>query len=177
MTTQGSGETDTAVHVGSQLVEAGETVATAESITGGLVAKRLTDVPGASEYVHGGMITYAYDAKRTMLGVSRETLDATGAVSEQTAVEMAQGIRDRTDTSWGVAVTGIAGPGGGSAAKPVGTVYIAIAYAAPWGSNASYATATGYHFDGDRETIRLQAAERALLELAAAMDEQTKEDQ
>ena len=92
--------------VGDLLTERGETLATAESLTGGLVGSRVTDVPGASAYFDRGFVTYAYDAKRELLGVSRESLDAEGAVSATVAEQMAAGARDRADTTWGVATTG-----------------------------------------------------------------------
>jgi nicotinamide-nucleotide amidase len=102
-------------------------LATAESCTGGLVAAMLTNVPGASEVFHEGFVTYANEAKMRALGVSEETLASYGAVSEQTAREMAQGAREKARADYGLAVTGIAGPGGGSEEKPVGLVYVALA--------------------------------------------------
>lgn len=104
----------------------GQTLAVAESCTGGLVAKRITDLAGCSDVFLGGCVTYANEAKIQLLGVRKETLEQYGAVSEQTARQMARGVRTRLGASVGVATTGIAGPGGGSAEKPVGTVYVAI---------------------------------------------------
>ena len=112
--------------VGRLLGKAGLTVALAESCTGGMMASRLTDVPGSSEYFLGGAVTYANAAKIDLAGVSPETLGRFGAVSEEVAREMAAGIRRRFGASVGLGVTGIAGPGGGSAEKPVGTVHLAL---------------------------------------------------
>lgn len=105
----------------------GWTVATAESCTGGLVADTLTDLPGSSDYVLGGIVAYADRVKVALLGVEPELLDARGAVSAHVAKAMALGARLRFGTTFGLAVTGIAGPGGGSAAKPVGLTFIAVA--------------------------------------------------
>ncbi len=157
--------------VGAVLRERGETVATAESCTGGLVCSLLTDVSGSSAYVDRGFVTYAYDAKREVLGVSRESLDSRGAVSQAVAREMAAGARDHADTTWGVSTTGIAGPDGGSEEKPVGTVWIGVAYAAPWGSEASFSRAVLEEFDGDRLAIKRAAAEAALSELLGAIED------
>jgi len=161
--------------VGEALTEAGETVAVAESCTGGLVASRITDVPGSSDYFDRGVVTYANDAKQELLGVSREALDAHGAVSEGVARQMAAGVRDTAGTTWGVSTTGIAGPGGGTAEKPVGTVYVGVAYAAPWGTQASNARATRYRFEGDRSACKSQFATQALAELLEAVEETKRE--
>lgn len=151
--------------VGEALREEGATVAIAESCTGGLIGSMLTDIPGSSDYLDRGFITYAYGAKREMVGVSREALDEYGAVSEPVAREMARGARDVADTTWGVSTTGIAGPSGGSEESPVGTVYIGVAYAAPWGSGDSYATVSRYEFDGSRTEIKGKIARQALSDL------------
>ena len=108
------------------LREKGMTLATAESCTGGLIAKRVTDLAGCSDVFLGGCVTYANEAKERLIGVSRETLEKYGAVSEQTAREMARGVRLALGADVGIATTGIAGPGGGTPDKPVGTVYIAV---------------------------------------------------
>ena len=108
------------------LREKGLTLATAESCTGGFMAKRITDIAGCSDVFLGGCVTYANEAKERLLGVKRETLEQYGAVSEQTAMEMAKGVREALGADIGVSSTGIAGPGGGSEEKPVGTVYIGI---------------------------------------------------
>ncbi|TMT86821.1 CinA family protein [Haloterrigena sp. H1] len=158
--------------VGDALRDREETLAVAESCTGGLIGAAITAVPGASDYFDAGLATYAYDAKRRHLGVSREALDEHGAVSEPVARQMAQGVRDVTDVTWGVATTGIAGPTGGTDDDPVGTVYIGISYAGPWGSEESYATVTRYVFDGDRAAVRAKTVDRALEDLLAEIEAQ-----
>jgi len=109
------------------LTERGWTLALAESCTGGFIANRITNVPGASAVLRAGLVTYSNAAKETLVGVRHETLAKHGAVSEAVAREMAEGARRRTDAHFGISVTGIAGPGGGSPEKPVGTVFIALA--------------------------------------------------
>ncbi|XVH31611.1 CinA family protein [Haloferacaceae archaeon DSL9] len=148
--------------VGERLRDRGETVAVAESLTGGLVCSLLTDVPGSSDYFDRGLVTYAYDAKRAELAVPRELLDERGAVSPEVAEAMARGVRDIADTTWGVSTTGIAGPGGGSDEKPVGLVYTGVAYAAPWGTTDSFVRVEKHRFDGDRKAVKRRAAECAL---------------
>lgn len=148
--------------LGTLLVEREDTLAAAESLTGGLVGSRVTDVPGASAYFDRGYVTYAYDAKRELLGVSRESLDADGAVSAPVARQMAAGARDRAGTTWAVATTGIAGPDGGTAEKPVGLVYVGIAYAAPWGTEESFVRTERVVIDGDRDAVKRGAADAAL---------------
>jgi len=103
------------------------TVATAESCTGGLVAHLITEVPGSSAYLRGGVVAYSDDVKRSTLGVPGEAIAAHGAVSAQVAVAMAEGVRARLGSDLGVGVTGVAGPDGGTDAKPVGLVYVAVA--------------------------------------------------
>jgi len=156
--------------VGNRLRERNETLAVAESLTGGLVCSRLTDIPGASDYFDRGLVAYSNDAKQTELGVSRESLDSDGAVSESVASEMARGIRDTAQTTWGVSTTGIAGPTGGTADKPVGLVYIGVAYAGPWGSQSSFTRVDRHVFDGDRSAVTQQSATQALLALNDALD-------
>ncbi|MFC7254811.1 CinA family protein [Haloplanus litoreus] len=146
--------------LGRRLRERGETVAVAESLTGGLVGSVLTDVPGSSDYFDRGVVTYSNDAKLDALGVSRESLDAHGAVSAPVAREMAQSVRDTAGTDWGVSTTGIAGPAGGTEEKPVGLVFVGLAHAAPWGSGDSFVRAERHVFDGDRWTIKVRAPDR-----------------
>ena len=109
------------------MVTAGLTLATAESCTGGAVASQLTALPGASEYYVGGVVSYSNDVKESILQVSHDTLVTHGAVSEETVIQMAEGVRRQLHADFGIATTGIAGPGGGTPEKPVGTVWIAVA--------------------------------------------------
>ena len=118
---------DLAARLGARCAALGLTVATAESCTGGLVAHLMTEVPGSSAYLRGGIVAYADDVKRSALGVPREVIAAHGAVSAQVALAMAEGVRRVLGTDLAVAVTGVAGPDGGSEAKPVGLVYVAVA--------------------------------------------------
>ncbi|SFF91800.1 nicotinamide-nucleotide amidase [Halopelagius inordinatus] len=156
--------------VGDALRERGETLAVAESCTGGLVGSFLTDVPGSSDYFDRSVVTYSYDAKLTELAVSRESLDEHGAVSEPVARQMAAGVRDTAGTDWGVATTGIAGPDGGTEEKPVGTVYIGLAYAGEWGTGDSTTTVERHVFDGDRRAVKEQIARRALETVTDAVE-------
>lgn len=128
---------------------------TAESCTGGLVASRCTDMPGSSRWFFGGFVTYDNRAKMDWLNVRAETLRLHGAVSEQTVREMAAGALARSGAQVALAISGIAGPSGGTPDKPVGTVW--IAWAGPHGVEAER-----FHFDGDRAAVRQQAAEAAL---------------
>jgi PncC family amidohydrolase len=116
--------------VGALLVDRSMTVSLAESCTGGQVMKHLSDVPGSSRYLAGGVVAYSNDLKINLLGVPRAVIERHGAVSEPTARLMAEGVKKVTGTSLGVGITGIAGPGGGTAEKPTGLVYIALAGAA-----------------------------------------------
>jgi len=166
-----SDETDRIEKIaGEQLRERGETLAVAESLTGGRVCARLTAIPGASDYFDRGVVAYSNRAKQTDLGVSRESLDADGAVSESVAREMARGVRDTAGTTWGVSTTGIAGPTGGSDDKPVGLVYVGVAYAGPWGSESSFSRVDRHVFDGDRQAVAQQSAAAALSVLDEALD-------
>lgn len=159
--------------VGDRLRAVGETVAVAESCTGGLVGSLLTDVPGSSDYFDRSVVTYSYDAKLETLAVSRELLDDHGAVSEPVARAMARGVCDVAGTDWGVATTGIAGPGGGSPEKPVGTVFVAVANRAAWGTGDSETRVARYEFDGDRRQVKEQIARRALGDLLVAVDNES----
>ena len=164
-------ETPPADRLSALLGDRDETLATAESLTGGLVGSRVTDVPGASAYFDRGFVTYTYDAKRELLGVSRESLDAHGAVSEPVVREMAAGARDRADADWAVATTGIAGPAGGTDEKPVGLVHVGVAHAAPWGTGDSFVRTERVVLDGDRDAVKRGAAERALDALVRAIED------
>ncbi|WP_018257885.1 CinA family protein [Halomicrobium katesii] len=155
--------------VGETLRETDATVAVAESCTGGLIGSLLTDVPGSSDYFDRSVVTYSYDAKRDLLAVDREVLDGAGAVSEPVARQMARGVRDTADTTWGVATTGVAGPSGGTEETPVGTAYVGVAYAAPWGTGDSSTSVERYEFDGDRETVKHEIARQALSDLRDAV--------
>lgn len=137
------------------LEKQGLSLALAESCTGGLVAKRVTDVPGASLVFRGGIVAYSNDVKRNVLDVSREVLDSYGAVSEQTALAMAQGVLGLLGADVAAAVTGIAGPGGGTPTKPVGTVCFAIA------GGTAYRTFTRI-IPGDRERVRAFSSQYVL---------------
>ncbi|WP_231183953.1 CinA family protein [Haladaptatus sp. DYF46] len=151
--------------VGDALRESDATVATAESCTGGLIGSLLTDVPGSSDYFDRGLVTYSYDAKMEHVGVTREVLDEHGAVSEPVARQMARGVRDVAGTTWGVATTGIAGPSGGTEEKPVGTVFIGVAYAGKWTSGESYSVVARHEYDGSRQEIKNEIARQALSDL------------
>lgn len=141
--------------VGDLLRANNATLATAESCTGGLLAGRLTEVPGSSDYFIEGVVSYANTAKIDLLGVPRELIEQHGAVSEQVAEAMAAGIRARAGTTLGIGITGIAGPGGGSEEKPVGLVYIALA-------DANESKARQLVLPGDRQFIRSLAVNAAL---------------
>lgn len=138
-----------------RLSKAGLTLAVAESCTGGRICDRITDVPGSSEHFKGGIVAYSNDSKVKFLGVSHDTLKAHGAVSEECAREMALGVARTFGADVGVSVTGIAGPGGATPQKPVGLVFIGIAW------KKEHAVFR-YLFDGDRKDIKAQATEQAL---------------
>ena len=140
--------------VGRELARRGERAAMAESLTGGLIAERVTRVPGASAWFDLGIAAYADEAKTALLGVPPETLAAEGAVSRAVAERMAEGVRRRAGNAWGLAVTGIAGPGGGSRAKPVGLVWIAVA--------GPVNRAERHRFPGDRPLVRRLTSTYAL---------------
>ena len=147
------------IAIGQLLLERHLTLAVAESCTGGLIGHRITNVPGSSHYFLGGVISYAYDAKERLLGVSHDTLYDFGAVSEQTAREMARGARRALGADVAVSVTGIAGPGGALPGKPVGLTWIAL-------SARDADQARQYVWSGDREANKAQSAEAALALLA-----------
>lgn len=146
------------VLVGRLLASSGQTLAVAESCTGGLLGSLLTDVPGSSEYFLGGVIAYHDRLKMELLGVSKRTIVQYGAVSMECALEMARGVRSRTQAGIGVAITGIAGPTGGTTEKPVGTVYISLVSLA-----RDYSEITmRYQWQGDRLSNKRESAEAAL---------------
>ncbi len=151
----GEGKQELAQLVVERLVARGDRLALAESCTGGLVAQIVTSVPGASAAFDLGVVAYANGAKTAMLGVPPELLAAHGAVSEPVARAMAEGARSRAGATWGIGITGVAGPGGGTPEKPVGTVHTAIA-----GPQETHAWAR--RFPGDRDRIRKMAAHDAL---------------
>ena len=138
---------------------------TAESCTGGWIAKTLTDLPGSSAWFDTGVVTYSYQAKEALLGVNPQTLERTGAVSEETALEMVSGALSRFGAGVAVAVTGIAGPSGGTEDKPVGTVWIS------WKRRGCYGKAQLFHFAGDRDAVRRQTVAAALIGLRKTLTE------
>jgi len=141
--------------VGDMLRERGMTIAVAESCSGGLLASRLTDVPGSSDYVDRGVVCYSNRAKTELAGVPESLLAEHGAVSEPVAVAMATGIRERAHTNVGVGITGVAGPGGGSPEKPVGTVAIAVAV-------DDLIRVRTFQFLGGRDMVKFQSAQAAM---------------
>lgn len=155
----GAGETDAKDTmesvVGRLLTEAGKTVSTAESCTGGLIAERFTDVPGSSAYFLGGVVSYSNEAKAAMLGVPEDVLEAHGAVSEAVVRAMAEGTRERFGSDFGIATSGISGPGGGTADKPVGLVWIAL-------SSEAGTHADSFVFQVDRSRHRRLTAQVGL---------------
>lgn len=141
--------------LGQLLRARGLKLVTAESCTGGLIADRLTDAPGSSEYFLGGFVSYAYEAKVASLGVSWDTLHQHGAVSRETVLEMARGARTALSADIAVSVSGIAGPGGGMPEKPVGTTWIGLA--AP-----DFERAEVFYWKGNRRENKEQSAEAAM---------------
>ena len=142
--------------LGARLLESRGMLASAESCSGGWIAKTVTDIAGSSDWFDCGMAAYSYEAKQALLGVRPQTLETHGAVSRETVIEMVSGALVNSGASVAVAVTGIAGPGGGSPEKPVGTVWIG------WKRRGGYARAEVFQFDGDRDAVRRQTVERAL---------------
>ena len=144
--------------------QAGLTLATAESCTGGWIAKAITDIPGSSACLGYGLVTYSNAAKRSLLGVQPATLESFGAVSESTVREMAEGVLDVSGANCSVAVSGIAGPSGGSAEKPVGTVWFAWSCK---GENVIHTDAELHNLSGNRDAVRERAVVIALQGLRA----------
>lgn len=141
--------------IGVQLKAKGYGLALAESCTGGLIAHRITNVPGASQYLRGGIVAYSNEVKVSILGVQKEIIDSEGAVSEPVAKAMAEGACEQFNADLGIGVTGVAGPDGGTPDKPVGLVYIALAV--PGVTRVEREV-----FSGDRVAIKQQTAERSL---------------
>ena len=146
----------------SECIEKKVTFGTAESCTGGLISASVTDVAGASAVFFGGIVSYDNSVKEKLLSVPAQMLAEKGAVSPETAGAMSAGARRALGVDYAVAVTGIAGPGGGTPTKPVGLVYISVA-------SESGITVTENHFSGDREAVRLQTVEKALMLLLEAV--------
>lgn len=149
-----SGETLETV-VASELQTHRATIAVAESCTGGMLAARLTNIPGSSSYFRGGVVSYSNDLKSAWVEVPKELIDAKGAVSAEVALAMAHGIRLQTNAMLGVGITGVAGPGGGTPEKPVGLVHIAVV-------DEKHAKERAFRFPGDRDRVRHQATQAAL---------------
>lgn len=150
-----------AVELGRRLLAGHDSLVTAESCTGGWIAKAVTDIPGSSSWFDCGLAAYSYEAKQALLGVRPQTLEEHGAVSRETALAMVSGALVTSGATLAVAVTGIAGPGGGTIDKPVGTVWIA------WKRRGGYAHASDFHFEGGRDAIRRQTVAQALHGLMA----------
>jgi len=143
------------IKAGKLLQDRGLQLALAESCTGGLVGHRVTNVSGSSVYFSGGVVAYSYEAKAKMLSVSWDTLNGFGAVSSETVIEMARGAKKLMDADIAVSVSGIAGPGGGTADKPVGTTWVGLAANdGEWSHE--------FRFDGDREQNKMSSADAAL---------------
>lgn len=151
-----------------QLNAKGLRVATAESCTGGGIAQVLTAVAGSSAWFECGFVTYSNASKHKMLGVPLETIENHGAVSEAVVVEMTAGALARSEAKLAVAVSGVAGPGGGSIDKPVGTVWLS------WQLEGRLASSRCFHFQGDREAVRYQAIEVAIDGLIELLTEKVK---
>lgn len=147
--------------LGAALSASGKTVAVAESCTGGLLGGAITSIPGSSLYFSGGVVAYGNSAKMSLLGVPPGMLAARGAVSREVALAMAEGVRSLFRADLAIAVTGVAGPGGGSRGKPVGTVWVAIV--APGGVRVAHR----FRFSGDREAVRRETVKASL---GAAVD-------
>ncbi|AWS52788.1 MULTISPECIES: nicotinamide-nucleotide amidase [Providencia] len=143
------------IQIGLKLKEQGKTVTTAESCTGGWVAKVLTDISGSSDYFQRGFVTYSNEAKHQMIGVKSESLQRYGAVSQQVVTEMAEGALQEASADFAVSVSGIAGPGGGSIEKPVGTVW--FGFAQKQADQTVFVTTQHRVFQGNRNEVRFQS--------------------
>jgi PncC family amidohydrolase len=152
------------VQIGEALRAQAHTLALGESCTGGLVGHRITQVPGSSEYFLGGVVAYSYEAKERLLGVHHRTLYEHGAVSRETAIEMAHGARLAFGADYGLSVTGIAGPAGGLPGKPVGLTWIAV-------SSRQGERSEEHVWQGDRQANKERSAEAALLLLLRVLED------
>jgi len=141
--------------VGLRLKERGETVAVAESCTGGMLGAAFTDIAGSSAWFEGGVLSYSNRIKVQELKVEQTDLDSVGAVSEEVALQMARGVREKMGTTWGIGITGVAGPGGGTPDKPVGTVWVSV-------SGPKDTSAKKYVFGTDRAVNRERSVGVAL---------------
>lgn len=150
--------------LGERLLARGELMGTAESCTGGMIAKLCTDIAGSSGWFERGIVSYSNAAKQDLLGVPEATIAKFGAVSSPTVIAMADGLKARAPLAWTVAVSGIAGPGGAVEGKPVGTVFIA------WAGPGIAASSSRYQFDGGRDAVRRLTAEAALQGLLDLLD-------
>ncbi len=151
-----------ALKLAELLLNRSETISTAESCTGGMIGAELTALAGSSSWYYGGVIAYDNSVKQNVLRVNPQTLATVGAVSEETALQMVEGVVDLIKTDWGISVTGIAGPGGGTVDKPVGLVYIGT-------SGKGRSVVTRNVFGGDRDSVRLQTVETALKQVIRMM--------
>lgn len=151
--------------IAEHLLRNTERLVTVESCTGGLVGKQITDLAGSSAWYEGGFISYSNKAKTSMLGVPNHLIKRHGAVSLEVARAMAEGALNNSAAEWSISITGIAGPGGGTEAKPVGTVCFGWAYSLDQMSKTDI-----QQFTGDREKVRLQAAEYVLQQLFVLME-------
>jgi len=147
---------DLAEELGDCFKARGVKLASAESCTGGWLAKVITDIPGSSEWFTGSVVCYSNESKQSLLGVAENTLNEFGAVSGETVLELADGLFAHTDADVAVSVSGIAGPGGGSDDKPVGLVWLS------WGKRGKSVFARPFNFAGDREAVRKQSIAQAL---------------
>lgn len=145
-----------AQRLGECLKARGLKLATAESCSGGWIAKTVTDLPGSSAWFEGAVVCYSNESKHDLLGVPMATINEFGAVSGDTVLAMTDGVFERTSADVVASVSGVAGPGGGSDDKPVGTVWLS------WGKRDKSSYAHEFHFEGDREAVRLQSVEAAL---------------
>lgn len=148
-------KSETEKEVAHLLTKTGKKIATAESCTGGLIASRLTDVPGSSAYFVAGLITYSNESKVELLGVDQSLLEKKGAVSDEVVEQMAEGVRKDRCTDIGLSTSGIAGPGGGTEEKPIGTVHMGL-------STEKETKSRSFQFGGDREAVKKQTSEKAL---------------